>query len=211
MSKMKSNKEQKHDWLGSLTPIKKIKNNNLINFNEIAKKMSEQASKQSAFSNLETMDGSRKMINYPKPSLDSQKQLFASHEYPKKLCQKDYPAKKKDTKRNILEEISSFDGSINKDIEIYSSDDEDSKNYVTLKNMLGDMKDMLTQYSRNPTTLPEDFDNTSCSFFMPNKSYDYMNDDNISFKGFKSIMEPVEHTDLLDKDLGGCYDSVNFF
>jgi len=92
---MKSNKEQKHDWLGSLTPIKKIKNNNLINFNEIAKKMSEQASKQSAFSNLDTMDGSRKMINYPKPNLDSQKQLFASHEYPKKLCQKDYPAKKK--------------------------------------------------------------------------------------------------------------------
>jgi len=208
---MKSSKEQKRDWLGSLTPIKKVKNNNLIDFNQIAKRMSEQASKQSTFSSLETMDGSRKMINYPKPGLESQKQLFACQEYPKKLITKDYIAKKKDTKRNILEEISSFDGSINKDIEIYSSDDEDSKNYVTLKNMLGDMKDMLTQYSRNPTALPEDYDNTSCSFFMPNKSYDYMNDDNISFKGFKSIYEPVEQTDLLDKDLGGCYDSVNFF
>jgi len=208
---MKSSKEQKHDWLGSLTPIKKVKNNNLINFNEIAKKMSEQACKQSTFSTLETMDGSRKMINYPKPGLESQKQLFAFHEYSKKLSPKDFPAKKKDTKRNILEEISSFNGSIDKDNEIYSDDDEDSKNYVTLKNMLGDMKDMLTQYSRNPTTLPEEFDNTSCSFFNPHKSYDYMNDDNISFKGFKSIYEPVEQTDLLDKDLGGCYDSVNFF
>lgn len=210
MSKMKSNKEQKHDWLGSLTPIKKVKNNNLINFNEIAKKMSEQACKQSTFSTLDTMDGSRKMINYPKPGFESQKNLFACEEYPKKLSLKEYPAKKKDTKRNILEEISSFDGSVNKDIEIYSDDDEDTKNYVTLKNMLGDMKDMLTQYSR-PTAIPEDFDQTSCSFFMPNKGYDYMNDDNISFKGLKSIYEPEVQTDLLDKDLGACYDSVNFF
>jgi len=76
--------------------------------------------------------------------------------------------------------------------------------------MLGDMKDMLTQYSR-PTAIPEDFDQTSCSFFMPNKGYDYMNDDNISFKGLKSIYEPEVQTDLLDKDLGACYDSVNFF
>lgn len=144
MSKMKSSKEQKHDWLGSLTPIKKVKNNNLINFNEIAKKMSEQACKQSTFSTLETTVGSRKMINYPKPGFESQKHLFACEEYPKKLSLKEYPAKKKDTKRNILEEISSFDGSVNKDIELYSDDDEDTKNYVTLKNMLGDMKDMLT-------------------------------------------------------------------
>lgn len=212
MSKMKSNKEQKQDWLSSLNPIKKVKNNNLINFNEIAKRMSEQTSKHSTFSTLDTTDGSRKMINYPKPGLDRPHQLFAMNEYPKKLSMKDYPAKKKDAKRNILEEISSFDGSVNKDIEIYSDDDEDQKNYVTLKSMLGDMKDMLTQYSRNPpTNIPEDFDNASCSFFMPNKSYDYMNDDNISFKGFKSICEPLEQTDLLDKDLGNCYDSVNFF
>lgn len=38
-----------------------------------------------------------------------------------------------------------------------------------------------------------------------------MNDDNISFKGLKSIYEPEVQTDLLDKDLGACYDSVNFF
>jgi len=71
MSKMKSNKEQKHDWLSSLNPIKKIKNNNLINFNEIAKKMNE-ASKHSAFSTLDTTDGSRKMKIYPKKELDNQ-------------------------------------------------------------------------------------------------------------------------------------------
>lgn len=72
MSKMKSSKEQKHDWLSSLNPIKKIKNNNLINFSEIAKKMNEQASKHSAFSTLDTTDGSRKMKIYPKPKLDNQ-------------------------------------------------------------------------------------------------------------------------------------------
>lgn len=139
--------------------------------------------------------------------------MFACTEYPNKLSMKEYPTKKKDAKRNILEEISSFDGSIAKDIEMYSDDDEvDDRNYATLKNMLGDMKDMLTQYSRNPpTNLPEDYENTSCSFFMPNKSYDYINDDNISFKGFKSSFEPAEHLDLLDKDLGNYNDSVNFF
>jgi len=126
---------------------------------------------------------------------------------------KEYPTKKKGTKRNILEEISSFDGSIAKDIEMYSDDDEvDDRNYATLKNMLGDMKDMLTQYSRNPpTNLPEDYENTSCSFFMPNKSYDYINDDNISFKGYKSSFESTEQLDLLEKDLGNYNDSVNFF
>jgi len=212
MSKMKSNKEQKHDWLSSLNPIKKIKNNNLINFNEIAKKMNEQASKHSAFSRLDTTDGSRKMKIYPKKELDNQQPVFACTEYPNKLSMKGYPTKKKDTKRNILEEISSFDGSIAKDIEMYSDDEEDDRNYTTLKHMLGDMKDMLTQYSRNPpTNLPEDYENTSCSFFMPNKSYDYINDDNISFKGFKSSFEPAEQLDLLDKDLGNYNDSINFF
>jgi hypothetical protein len=139
--------------------------------------------------------------------------VFACTEYPNKLSMKEYPTKKKGTKRNILEEISSFDGSIAKDIEMYSDDDEvDDRNYATLKNMLGDMKDMLTQYSRNPpTNLPEDYENTSCSFFMPNKSYDYINDDNISFKGFKSSFESTEQLDLLEKDLGNYNDSVNFF
>lgn len=139
--------------------------------------------------------------------------MFACTEYPNKLSMKEYISKKKDTKRNILEEISSFDGSIGKDIEMYSDDDEvDDRNYATLKNMLGDMKDMLTQYSRNPpTNLPEEYENTSCSFFTPNKSYEYMNDDSISFKGFKSSFEPTEQLDLLDKGLGNCYDSVNFF
>jgi hypothetical protein len=139
--------------------------------------------------------------------------VFACTEYPNKLSMKEYPTKKKGTKRNILEEISSFDGSIAKDIEMYSDDDEvDDRNYATLKNMLGDMKDMLTQYSRNPpTNLPEDYENTSCSFFMPNKSYDYINDDNISFKGYKSSFESTEQLDLLEKDLGNYNDSVNFF
>jgi hypothetical protein len=139
--------------------------------------------------------------------------VFACTEYPNKLSMKEYPTKKKDAKRNILEEISSFDGSIAKDIEMYSDDDEvDDRNYATLKNMLGDMKDMLTQYSRNPpTNLPEDYENTSCSFFMPNKSYDYINDDNISFKGYKSSFESTEQLDLLEKDLGNYNDSVNFF
>jgi len=138
--------------------------------------------------------------------------VFACSDYPMKISMKEYPNKKKEFKRNILEEISSFDGSIAKDIEMYSDDEEDDRNYTTLKHMLGDMKDMLTQYSRNPpTNLPEDYENTSCSFFMPNKSYDYINDDNISFKGFKSSFEPAEQLDLLDKDLGNYNDSINFF
>jgi len=214
MSKMKSSKEQKYDWLSSLNPIKKIKNNNLINFNEIAKKMNEQ-SKHSAFSTLDTTDESRKMKIYPKPELDNQQPVFANIEYPNKLSMKEYPTKIKDIKRNILEEISSFDGSVSKDIELYSDDDQDDRNFATLKNMLGDMKDMLTQYSRNPPThLPEEYENTSCSFFTPNKDYEFMNDDNISFKGqasYKSSFEQREQLDLLEKDLGNCYDSVNFF
>lgn len=161
---------------------------------------------------MDTFDGSRKMKNYPKIDQDSQQPVFACSEYPKKNAMREFPFKKKDTKRNILEEISSFGGSDDKDMDNYCSDDEDEKNYITLKNMLGDMKDMLTQYSRNPSThMPEDYENTSCSFFMPNKSYDYMNDDSISFRGYKSIYEPVEQTDLLDKDIDHCYDSVNFF
>jgi len=211
MSKLKSSKEVKHDWLSSLNPIKKVKNNNLINFNEIAKKMSEQASKHSAFSSLDTNDSAKKMKIYPKSNINCQQPVFACTEYPQKITMKEFQPKRKEVKRNILEEISSFDGSMDKDLDTYS-DDEDVRNYNTLKNMLGDMKDMITQYSRNsPTQLPEDYENTSCSYFMPNKNYDYMNDDNISFKGFKSIYEPVETSDLLDKDLGNCYDSVNFF
>jgi len=145
---------------------------------------------------------------------DCQQPVFGFNDYSKKIDLDQKVNTKKCNKRNILEEISSLEDSINKEIEGYSSDvSDDERNYHTLKNMLVDMKEMLTTCSRNqpPTTIPEDYENSNFSIFMQNKVYDDLNDDDFSMKGFKTMYNGLGNSDMYDKNLGQCYDNPQFF
>jgi len=171
--------------------------------------MTEQTSKYSDYSNMDTSDGMKK---YPSSDLDCKQSVFAFNEYPVKNEIKHIANKEKEAKKNILEEISSLDGSIDNHSEVYSSASNDKKNYHTIKNMLGDMKEMISSCSYNQSThIPEDYENSNFSIFMPNKVYNDMNEDNFSMKCFKSIYDTEEQNDMMEKELDNCYDNIDFF
>lgn len=213
ISKGKSSRDQNSNWLTSLNPIKKV-NSGIINFDEIARKMTEQhSSKESVnYSSLDTADGMLRSKNYLSAGVDCQLNYFACNDYNKKYDNTKQDHRSKNTKRNILEEISSFNESIDKDDDAMSDVSEDDRNYGTLKNMLTDMKDFIGNYSHNNSThIPEDYENSNYSMLINNKVYDDMHMDDFSMKAFKPNYVGVEESDLLGKELGQCYDSLNFF
>jgi len=213
MSRGKSPNDHKSNWLNSLNPIKKINMGPTINFDDIARKMTEQQNcKYSAgYSTLETTDGIFRPKDYPSTNFALQPAGLFFNDFSKKHTNQ-ISEKNTEIKRNILEEISSFDKSIEDDVDNMSNASDDEKNYHTLKNMLTDMKDFIGDYSRNCSTqISDDYDNTSVSMFMPKNKYDDMIDDDFSMKGFKPVYSGIETSDMLDKGLGQCYDTFKFF
>merc|ERR1712087_64227 len=111
----------------------------------------------------------------------------------------------------ILEEISSFDNSIDRDADNLSSTSEDEKNCDTLKHMLNDMKDFIGTFSHNTSTgIDEEYEGNSYSNFFNNKSFDEINDYDFSMKGFQPIYSGVEQSDLYEKNLGQGLDTLNY-
>jgi len=78
--------------------------------------------------------------------------------------------------------------------------------------MLSDMKDFIGTFSNNTSAgIDEDYERNSYSNFFLNKgSFDEMNDDDFSMKGFQPIYSGVEQSDLYEKNLGQGFDSLNF-
>lgn len=215
MSNGKSNKDSNSPWLNSLNPIKKINMGNTINFDSIAKKITEQQScKYSAnFSNMDTTASyiNHKRKEYPFGDVQCYPAGLSFNGFGKKH-QTQKVDRIKESKRNILEDISSFDESIERDVDALSNASEDEKNYYTLKNMLSDMKDFIGDYSRNSTAnFSDDCDKDSVSMFYNKNTYDDINDDDISMKGFKPIFSGIDHSDLLAGVGGQRYDNVQFF
>lgn len=176
--------------------------------------MTEQYSSKfsSSYSNLDTTDEVYKRNTFKSSGVDCQKTLFAFNEFPKKTESLENSNRKKELKRNILEEISSFDNSIDRDVDELSSQSEDEKNYDTLKNMLNDMDGFIGSFSHKTTAgLDEDYDRTSFSNFHNTKCFDEINDDDFSMKGFKPIYNGIEQSDILGKSIDNGYDALNFY